>query len=98
MSSNQINYVLAVATGFALDKLEGRTVRLVVDPLAGERGFYGRLLACVYVDCQDLDGAQVEYGYARVYIEGDRNAEEQYLALQHHAQTYNIDSLVTRPV
>ena len=60
-----------VATGVAIDVLEGRTVTLVLDPLAGERRSFGRLLAYVHVGGEDFNAALVKLGYARVYAEGD---------------------------
>ena len=49
----------------------GETVELVLDPLAGERGFFGRLLAYVLVAGEDLNSILVREGYARVYEEGE---------------------------
>ena len=80
----------SLATEFAIDTLAGLSVALFLDPLAGERGYYGRLLAYVHVDGQDFNAALVEHGYARVYTEGDSSREEGYLALQRQAQNDRV--------
>ena len=79
-----------LATEFALERLEGRTVTLVFDPLAGERGFYGRLLAYIIVNGHDFNAELVELGFARVYSEGDSSREQEYLILQHLAQANDL--------
>ena len=57
-------------------------VDLVLDPSAGDRGFYDRLLAYVVVDGQDFNAGLVGQGYARVYTEGTSSREADYLRLQ----------------
>ncbi len=55
------------ATEFATDRLTGKQVRIVPDPNLDERGYYGRLLAYVYVDGVSFNRDLVERGYARVF-------------------------------
>lgn len=74
------------ATNFAVDLIENKRVTLLSDPVAGDRGFYGRMLAYVHVDGQDVGSLLVGAGYARVYVEGDSIREEEYLLLEANAQ------------
>ena len=67
-----------------------RTVALVMDPAAGERGSYGRLLAYVHVDRTDFNASLVDGGLARVYTEGDSSREKEYLALEERAQLLGV--------
>jgi micrococcal nuclease len=55
------------ASAFAVERLDGRQVELGFDPNEGRRGYYGRLLAYVYVDGTQFNHDLVERGYARVY-------------------------------
>tara|TARA_B100000949_G_scaffold224106_1_gene227191 strand:- start:157 stop:987 length:831 start_codon:yes stop_codon:yes gene_type:complete len=80
----------SLATDFAVRVLQGQTVTVIKDPAAGERGFYGRLLAYIHVDGQDFNATLVEQGYARVYIEGKNSREGDYLVLQERAQMQRI--------
>ena len=73
------------ATTFAATLIEGRQVTLRLDAIAGERGFYGRLLAYVIVEERDLGSLLLESGYARVYVEGESSLEEEYLRLEESA-------------
>jgi micrococcal nuclease len=54
-------------SGFATDELDGREVRVVVDPESDRRGSYGRLLAYVVVDGQNFNRQLLAEGYARMY-------------------------------
>ena len=78
------------ASELAIERLQGRTVTLVLDPAAGLRGTYLRLLAYVIVDGQDFNALLVEQGYARVYVEGHSSREQDYLRLQSQAQAIKI--------
>jgi micrococcal nuclease len=55
------------ASEFARERLAGQQVRLVPDPNLDERGYYGRLLAYVYVDGVSFNHRLVETGHARVF-------------------------------
>ena len=48
-------------------RVDGRRVRLEIDPTAERRGDYGRLLAYVFLDDANLNRRLVAEGYARVY-------------------------------
>ena len=74
------------ATEFVRGILQEQNVILVSDTQAGERGFYGRLLAYVVADNRDIGDLLITNGYARVYVEGDSSMEEEYLKLQAEAQ------------
>ncbi len=55
------------ASEFAIEQLEGEQVRIVPDENLDERGYYGRLLAYVYVDGESFNYRLIETGYARVF-------------------------------
>lgn len=80
----------ARATEYTRDKLQGRLVRLDLDPKEGPRDAFGRLLAYVVVGEEDFNARLVELGYARVYTEGKAEREGQYLALQQRAQNGHL--------
>lgn len=75
-----------LATGFAVEALDGQAVELVMDDAAGDRGFFDRLLAYIVVDGQDFNAQLVKQGYARVYTEGTSGREADYLRLEGVAQ------------
>jgi micrococcal nuclease len=79
-----------LATEFALELLEGQTVGVVLDPTAGDRGYYGRLLAYIHIGDQDFNATLVEQGYARVYAEGESSRKTQYLQLMERARAQGI--------
>ncbi|MCL0055490.1 thermonuclease family protein [Dehalococcoidia bacterium] len=68
-----------MATRYAIEELDGKSVTLVLDEKAGLRGGYGRLLAYVEVDGADFNKSLVREGYARVYEEGESTRESEYL-------------------
>lgn len=55
------------ASAFVRTQVDGRLVRLEIDPTADRRGDYGRLLAYVFVGDEHLNHRLVAEGYARVY-------------------------------
>jgi micrococcal nuclease len=55
------------ATAYAVERLADREVELGFDPEEGRRGYYGRLLAYVYVDGGQFNRDLVAEGYARMY-------------------------------
>jgi micrococcal nuclease len=55
------------ASAFAERELAGRAVGLGFDPREDRRGYYGRLLAYVYVDGEQFNARLVASGRARVY-------------------------------
>ena len=79
------------AKEFAKKLLEKRYVYIEFDPIAGFRGYYGRLLAYVYLENRtDFNKMLVEMGYARVYTEGDCLKENEYLQSQNIAIDNNL--------
>ena len=70
---------------YARSILDGKEVRLVFDEGAGERGYYGRLLAYIEIDGYDFNESLISRGYARVYEEGTSSREERYLSEQKKA-------------
>lgn len=77
------------ATEFAKQWLGGAKITLILDPAAGERGYYGRLLAYVHIGDEDFNESLLENGYARVYTEGTSSREHQYVLSQRVAITEN---------
>ena len=67
---------------YAKKVLDGREVLLVFDEEAGERGYYGRLLAYIEIDGYDFNESLISRGYARVYEEGTSSREKRYLSMQ----------------
>jgi micrococcal nuclease len=76
------------ASEFATDTLAGETVRLGFDENEGRRGYYGRLLAYVYLDGDQFNYRLVAEGYARMY---DSNfvERERYAVAERAAQEAN---------
>lgn len=55
------------AKSFATQRLAGQTIKLGFDPNEGRRGYYGRLLAYVWVDGEQFNYDLIRQGYARMY-------------------------------
>ncbi|RLM53650.1 endonuclease [Halobellus sp. Atlit-31R] len=55
------------ASTYAEERLTGESVTLVFDAQSDRRGYYGRLLAYVYVDGESFNYALLREGHARVY-------------------------------
>lgn len=77
------------AKQFATDKLAGERIRIVFDPESDKRGYYGRLLAYIYVDGQSFGAQLLERGLARVYDGGEFTRESEYNRLEARAQKQN---------
>lgn len=73
------------ASAFVLERALDASVTLVFDPVADRRGSYGRLLAYVRLDGQDLNRRLVEQGHARVY-DSTFSRSERYYDLEATAQ------------
>ncbi|WP_233204245.1 lamin tail domain-containing protein [Halegenticoccus soli] len=58
------------ASDYATERLDGETVELGFDENEGRRGYYGRLLAYVYVGGEQFNYRLVREGYARAYDSG----------------------------
>lgn len=74
------------ASAFATNELAGEQVLVVSDPTSDNRGYYGRLLAYIYVDGESFGKKLLQHGYARVYTGGEFVLEEEYLDLEANAQ------------
>ncbi len=68
------------AEDFTRRELQGKYVYLVFDPISPRRGYYGRLLAYIYLtNGTDFTEELVRLGYARVYVEGKFEKKDVYL-------------------
>ena len=76
----------AIAMQLFTTAIEGRTVAVVFDPVVGDRGPFGRLLAYVHIDGRDLNAALVRGGLARVRVRGETTRKREYLELQEAAR------------
>ena len=74
-----------IATDRAEKLLEGETAEIEFDSVAGMRGYYGRLLAYIYIDGQDFGALMINEGLARTYVEGRFKKESYYIQLQQWA-------------
>lgn len=74
------------ASAFATDELADERVRLGFDPEEGRRGYYGRLLAYVWIDGTQFNYRLIRQGYARMYdssfVERSRYAPAEQRARQ----------------
>ena len=77
------------ATAFATDELEGKTVRIEVDPAAVRRGSFGRLLVYVDVDGENFNRRLLEKGYARLY-ESSFSQREAFAAAEATARANDV--------
>lgn len=73
------------ASAFAIDQLEGASVRVEVDQQADRRGSFGRLLVYVHVDGENFNRRLLSEGYARVY-ESDFSKLNDFLDVEAAAQ------------
>jgi micrococcal nuclease len=78
------------AKTFATNTLEGKEVYIEFDDTAGLRGYYGRLLAYIYINGTDFTAELVKKGYARVYEEGECRKEAKYLQYQQQAMQSSV--------
>jgi micrococcal nuclease len=76
---------------FVRDSIQDRVVYIEFDPIAGKRGYYGRLLAYVYLkNGIDFTALLVKKGYARVYTEGKFQKEGEYVSYQKTAESMKL--------
>ncbi|AEK72220.1 nuclease (SNase domain protein) [Thermococcus sp. 4557] len=76
---------------FTRDYLLNRVIYIQFDPDAGKRGYYGRLLAYIYLENgTDFTALLVKKGYARVYTEGKFQKEHEYLSYQRTAESKKL--------
>jgi micrococcal nuclease len=74
------------ASEFAKGELVGREVGIGYDPTEERRGYYGRLLAYVYVDGDQFNARLIAGGWARVY-DSEITERDRYLRLERRAQS-----------
>ena len=77
------------ATQVATERLSGSEVRVVVDEEAGRRGYYGRLLAYIYVDGENFNEQLLSEGYARLY-ESEFSKRTTFEAAEEAAQENSV--------
>lgn len=76
------------ASDFTKSQLGNLNVTLRYDEVAGRRGYYGRLLAYIYLPNGTMFNEMlIERGYARVYSEGDFKREAAFLSLEEDARS-----------
>jgi len=76
---------------FTEDVLLNKVIYIEFDPKAGKRGYYGRLLAYIYLENgTDFTALLIKKGYARVYTEGDFLKEQEYMAYQKSAESKKL--------
>lgn len=85
------------ASDRAKARLEGETVRLEFDDSEGHRGYYGRLLAYVVHDGDDVNYGLVADGLARVYDSSFERADRFY-ATEDDAQERRLGAWECRDV
>lgn len=73
------------ADQYATTTLADEEVRLVIDEEADRRGYFGRMLAYIYVDGENFNKQLLANGYARLY-ESDFSKESEFEALEQTAR------------
>ena len=74
------------AKQFTKETIEHKKVYLVFDPISPRRGYFGRLLAYIYLtNGTDFTAELIKKGYARVYVEGTFEKKDEYLKYQEEA-------------
>ncbi|MFB6201122.1 MAG: thermonuclease family protein [Halorhabdus sp.] len=74
------------ASRFAEERLAGKRIRIVTDPMAGRRGGYGRVLVYVLIDGTVFGEQLLKSGYARRY-ETTFELSDRFAAAENRAQT-----------
>ncbi|WP_276300181.1 lamin tail domain-containing protein [Halorussus lipolyticus] len=75
-----LGYEGEVASAMAKNRLLGERVTLKFDSEADRRGYYGRLLAYVYIDGENFNYQLIDHGHARVYDSTFSKSGEFYAA------------------
>ncbi|WP_292485895.1 thermonuclease family protein [Methanohalobium sp.] len=74
------------ATDYTQKHLHSEEVRLEYDDLSGKRGYYGRLLAYVYLQNETMYNEMLlKNGYARVYDEAEIEYMDRFLEIEGEA-------------
>jgi micrococcal nuclease len=74
------------ASEFARERLAGKTVTIVTDPVADRRGGYDRLLAYVETNGESFNYALIQHGYARLY-DSEFTERDSFAAAEDEAQS-----------
>jgi micrococcal nuclease len=74
------------ASDYVERELAGREIGIGYDPTEERRGYYGRLLAYVYVDGEQFNARLVADGWGRVF-DSEIVERERYLGLERRART-----------
>lgn len=77
------------AKNYANNLLVGKSVNLILDPIAGDRGNYGRLLAYIEIGQYDFSKLLVEQGFARSAPEWPSTRVNNYTNIQETALATN---------
>lgn len=85
------------ASDYVTSRLHGETVQLQFDETEGRRGYYGRLLAYVYLDGEHVNYQLVADGYARVY-DSSFEKRERFYAAEDEAQHQELGAWRCRTV
>ena len=77
------------AAEFTKSMLEGKHVYIELDRNAGMRGYYGRLLAYIYLENgTDFTAMLIKLGYARAYAEAKFEKRNHYIQLERIARDH----------
>ena len=74
------------ASAFTKARLDGQTVRLVVDRTGDTVDAYGRLLRLVYLDGENLNATLIREGYGHAIRRFDYSMRRQFIALENQAR------------
>ncbi|WP_049891127.1 thermonuclease family protein [Methanohalobium evestigatum] len=79
------------ASDYTSDILKGNKVRLEYDDISDRRGYYGRLLAYVFLQNDTMYNRMlIKNGYARVYDEAEIEYMDEFLELEQEAKVKQI--------
>lgn len=78
-----------LATDFAEEQLDGKPVRVEVDPEADRRGSFGRLLVYIYVDGENFNKLLLTNGYARKF-DSSFSKRSEFADAESTAQANNV--------
>ncbi|WP_276280805.1 lamin tail domain-containing protein [Halorussus caseinilyticus] len=84
-----LGYEGEVASAMAKNRLLGERVTLKFDSEADRRGYYGRLLAYVYIDGENFNYQLIDHGHARVY-DSTFSMSDEFYAAESDAQSAGI--------
>ena len=74
------------ASDFARSRLDGQTVRLVVDRTVDTVDVYGRLLRLIYLDGENFNATLIREGYGHAIRGFDYSLRREFIALENQAR------------